>query len=146
MPMPTETEESRHPYELFLLTIYLAIGIVIVFGGDVPPSIIAADSDGYIATTWGYLLMFGAGLALFGTARHNGMGQVNSLLVTQIGLFALGASALLYAVAILIVVGVPGFLPASIAGWFGLQSLRRYWQIQRKFNCAIKASKGSDEH
>jgi uncharacterized membrane protein YesL len=84
---------------------------------------------------WAGLLTFGSGLSLVGAFWHE---RVTSLLLTQIGMISLGVSTVMYAVAVLINVGMGGLMPATIALWFAIATFRRWLQIQREFDAATR--------
>ena len=134
MPLPVETEQSRHPFELFILTCTTLLGISIVTGGEAPKSIAAlSGSAGHATVIWGYLLAGGSLVSLVGSYWR---GRLTSLLLVQVGMVALGTSALMYAVAVLIAAGTGGLLPATLIAWFGVNALRRWAQIERELHAA----------
>jgi len=145
MPLPIETEKSRHPYEVFILSICLILGVSIILGGKPPASISAQEDMGFAEDIWGYLLAGGAALGLIGGYCRN---RSTGLILTQIGLVALGGSATMYAVAILIATGfqMTGYLPAVIVGWFGFNSLRRFAQIQTEIDAASRKARLDGGH
>jgi len=145
MPLPIETEKSRHPYEVFILSICLILGVSIILGGKPPASISAQKDLGFAEDIWGYLLAGGAGLGLVGGYCNS---RSTGLILTQIGLIALGGSAVMYAVAILIATNfrMTGYLPTLIIGWFGFNSLRRFFQIQKEIDAASRKARLDGGH
>lgn len=142
MPIQTATEEARHPFEVFLLTFTLIIGVraLLIGGGDGAVSDMMSD---YVEIVWSGFLVIGSLLALYGISTRR---RVIGLLFEQVGVAALGGSALLYSAVILFSVrNSVGLFTAVICAWFALSCGRRWRQIQKRIDQAQRLAGVANE-
>jgi len=141
--MQVARAESRHPFEIYILSLATMIGPPTAFGEPTAGSMEAALPF-WAIPVWGIGLSSGAILALVGILllnRKPGTG----LLLEQLGLAWVACGTLFYASIVMLTVGQAGIAPASFILGFGIACVIRCIQIQRSINRAVKAVKKAEE-
>lgn len=149
-----QIDSARHPFELFVLGMGLAIGFPLLFGGPAPGSTAALLGPVW-ARVWGYLLVLGCMIALVGAwwtwwrwlSRWRpalaGLRHDTGLLIEYVGLVAVAAGTGVYAYGVIQADGGGSgrFLPAALVGGFGAAAAFRVWQINRWTRHVVRAMK-----
>lgn len=105
------------PFELWISTLCLIAGVPLVGGAPAPTSIDALLPD-WMARWWGAMLIVGALLVTAGLFRPRSH-------LERLGHSLLGPAALVYALAIVTILGARGALSSAIIFGFGLACLTR---------------------
>ena len=136
---PPPLDSGRNPFELFVLGFSILVGAPLLWGAP-PPGSTTELLGPTLAHVWAWILVVGCATALLGVfwpgafrcPRATGTG----LLIEQVGLVAVGVGDLLYAIAVVVILGP--LVPAGIVGGFGLACWWRAWLIQRWVRAAIR--------
>lgn len=132
---------GRHPFQIYILSLCILSGALLLLNRQ-EPSAIQQLLPQWMRVVWAVMLTFGAALALFGSYWPGGKaGAANSLTVERIGLSIVGAAAIVYGFAIIVVASLPGMVAAAITLGFGLSCLRRARDIGRIIRTAIRTVK-----
>jgi hypothetical protein len=134
-PPPTRRERWRwrvvrhvpqsillHPFELYLAGVCVLSGVPLLIGEPAPTSIEALLPP-LLVRLWGFELLLGAGLVLFGLLRPRSR-------LERVGHTLLAPAAVVYGAAIVTVVGVPGVLAGTLVAGFGLASATRGYVLR----------------
>lgn len=139
--MQIARRESRHPFELYLLTALAVTGIPTAFGEPTAGSIEAALPE-WAVLVWGITLCGGAVTALVGIALLV-RSPANGLLLEQLGLGWVAAATIFYSIVILRTQGMSGLTAAAFVLGFGAACVVRCIQIQRSINRAVRQAGSS---
>jgi hypothetical protein len=120
---------SRHPFQVFILSLCVISGVPIVIGLKPPPGSLQEFVPPLILEVWGFCLVIGALMGLIGAAWRD---RGNGLIVEQLGLTLVGLACCFYAVILgYYTLDRGGLFSAAITLGFGLSCLVRAWQIQQ---------------
>lgn len=120
--------DSRHPFELFMLSACTFAGFTQMATGARPGSV-ASQLDPTFQFAWSALLGVGSLVALIGVLLIKSLWI--ALEMESIGLLASAGSLITYAVAVVITAGVSGVAAWAITLMFALACLARRRQIER---------------
>lgn len=118
------------PWGLFVKVLCIFSGITAFFG---PPGSITQALPPTVVLLWNITLVGGASAGLYGLLRP--LPQVEVA-----GLIWLGTASIVYAVAIIASLGLPGFVAAGIVGAFGLAALVRALAVYVSYEIARRAA------
>ncbi len=130
----TDSNASRHPFQIFTLSLCFFIGLPLLVGEARPGSITSALPE-WAQDVWGGGLVLGAALALVSLRLRN---RLNGLLLEQVGLVMVGCSAVFYGVVATTHLGVTAAYASVFVLGFGLSCLWRWVQLQQLLNLAKK--------
>jgi hypothetical protein len=129
---------GRHPFQVYILALCVLSGATLLLK-DQTPSAIQGLLPGWLQLAWAIMLVGGSIIALFGSYWPGGRGgYANALTAERIGLGIVGAAAVVYGLAIIVVVSLPGIVAAGITLGFGLSCLIRARDIGRIIRSAIR--------
>lgn len=122
---------SKHPIVVFTMGLCLVSGLAIT-GGNSEPSSIEATLPPLGVWLWGVCLVFGASLILGGLLLQAADQRLLlGVLFEFVGMAAMGVAAILYAAAVIVVVGSDALFPVSITLGFGVSCLYRTGTLYR---------------
>lgn len=132
---------SAHPIVVFTMGLCLLSGVTIS-AGEARPGSIEATLPPIGVLLWGLCLVLGASLILGGLLLQKANGRLLlGVLFEFVGMASMGVAAILYAAAVLAVVGTDGIFPISITTGFGVSCLYRGATLYRGIRRAERAAK-----
>jgi len=138
---PADLPSSRHPFEIFILVVCVAVGVPILFGNPPPPSVDALMPV-WTRLVWAVLVAGGAATALIGIGLPN---RLAGVLVEQVGLVGVGVGTVVYSVCSFLYNDLDLALPASIIMAFGVACLWRWLQLERLISLAYAVEQEESE-
>ena len=120
---------SRHPFQLFILTLCLITGVPVLVGNAPAPGSLEDAMPDFVFLGWNIALVAGSAVALVGSMVQKN--RVTGILLEQWGLVAVGMAAIVYGILIPFVAHWGGAISASIIFGFGVACLWRWWQLQK---------------
>lgn len=125
---------GRNPFQLWMLSACVLSGIVgLLTPGANTNSAINRLLPGWETEAWYISLALFGLIGLIGSARNN-------LLVERVGMAALSAVALLYAIGVVAAAGTRGAFAALLVAAFAAACVTRYVQINRDLRVLARAA------
>lgn len=134
--MIVAVHSGRNPFQLWLLAACVLSGITGLVTPGANNSVITKLLPGWEVDAWYAGLALFAAIGLVGSIR-------NSLLVERVGIAALSAVSVLYAVAIIAAAGERGVFAALLIAAFSCACVTRFVQINRDLRVLARAASHS---
>lgn len=138
------TDLSRHPAQVFLISLCLLTSLPTLLGQVPAPSSINAVLPHWMRIAWSAYLCVGSLIVLIGMFWSK---RVTGMIVEQSGLVAVAGGSFLYALAILITVGFArgGGITVGLLLGFTATLVFRWYQIHGDINELTEAKKLQEE-
>jgi len=128
MPYTAERLRSRHPFQIYVLTLMIAYGVAGLLNRHAQPGSVRETLGHYGALVWQIFLVLGSVSSVVGVFWRN---RASGLVMEALGCLAAGAATAYAAGILLYVVGLGATLSACVLFGFGVACVVRAWQIRR---------------
>lgn len=129
MLKPDPIGEARNPLAVYLLLLALISGVGLLLGTPTAGSI-EATLPVWASKTWGGFLTVGGGCVLAGMYWPGD--PRTGLVVKRFGFLALIVASSIYALVLLLAIGINAFLVAGIVLGFGVACTLQYLRVNRR--------------